>query len=264
MFYVVPPGPQWAMSREAFVTAFLKLVPLSLLFTVPFAFAGLILGLLLASPDLRSPIVYGFDLLGSAAGAVLILPTLAILGVERAALVVALRFAAGSWLLCRPRTAAVRLLLLANLVVLGAAASAPERWLRMSYPEGSVLAATQKPGSGFVLESVQWDPVARIEFSRIPPPRPDTVQWPYLVGARPAFPRPVRAHPDPEQHRLHLRRALRRSARVPGGHRADACTWPPMQATSVKSPRVLVIGVGGGFDVLAAIRGVPAPSPGWR
>jgi hypothetical protein len=254
VFYVVPPGPQWAASRVAFVAAFLKLVPLSLFFAVPFVFAGLILGLLLASPDLRSPLVYGFDLLGSAAGAVLVLPILAVVGVERAAFLTAMGFAAGAWLLCRPRMAAVRLLLLSNLVVLGAATSAPEWWLRMSYPEGSVLAATQVPGSGFVLESVQWDPVARIEFSRIPHPRPDTVAWPYLVGED--LPFLDRFERILTQNNTAYTYAVRYDGRPDSLAGIEQTMYmAAYEATSVKKPRVLVIGVGGGFDVLAAIRG---------
>jgi hypothetical protein len=254
VFYVVPPGPQWATSRAAFVAAFLKLMPLSLLFSVPFAFAGLILGLLLASPDLRSPIVYGFDLLGSAAGAVLILPTMATVGVERAALLAAMGFAAGSWLLCRPQTAAVRLLMLANLVVLGSASAVPDRWLRMSYPEGSVLAATQKPGSGFVLESVQWDAVARVELSRIPPPRLDTVPWPYLVGGDAHF--LDRFERILTQNNTAFTYALRYDGRLDSLAGIEQTMYmAAYKTTSVKSPRVLVIGVGGGFDMLAAIRG---------
>jgi hypothetical protein len=254
LFYFVPPGPQWASSRMAFVAAFLGLVPLSLLFTLPFAFAGLILGLLLASPDLRSPVVYGFDLLGSAAGAVFVLPTLAMVGVERAALLAGMGFAAGSWLLCWPRTAAVRLLLLTNLLVLGAAAWSPEQWLRMSYPEGSVLAATQKPGSGFVLQSVQWDPVARIELSRIPPPRLDTVPWPYLVGGDLHF--LDRFERILTQNNTAYTYAVRYDGRLDSLAGIEQTMYmAAYEATSVKSPRVLVIGVGGGFDVLAAIRG---------
>ena len=41
--------------------------------------------------------------------------------------------------------------------------------------------------SGYFLEHIAWDPVARIEVSRIPPPDPEHIPYPVLIGDNPAF-----------------------------------------------------------------------------
>jgi hypothetical protein len=67
--YSADAAAQWDPSRGGFFLAFAQFAPLALLYTVPFGFCGLILGLLLASPELPTRRVYFFDLLGSAIGA---------------------------------------------------------------------------------------------------------------------------------------------------------------------------------------------------
>ena len=66
-----------------FVVLFLKTIPSALVFAIPFTFGGIIIGFLLSSPDFPPRRVYFFDLIGSAAGACLILPILSVVGVER-------------------------------------------------------------------------------------------------------------------------------------------------------------------------------------
>ncbi len=75
-FHIIPP------ERLAFLAAFVRLMPLALLFAVPFLFVGLILGALLSARDLPSPRVYSFDLAGSALGAFALIPAIRHLGVE--------------------------------------------------------------------------------------------------------------------------------------------------------------------------------------
>ena len=54
----------------------------------------------------------------------------------------------------------------------------------MRYPGGSMLAQARARGA---IEHVAWDPVARIEVSRIPPPDPDHMTFPALIGRDRAF-----------------------------------------------------------------------------
>jgi hypothetical protein len=86
IFYHASTGLLSYGSQGEFVGVLLRTLPLSLLFAVPFLFSGLSLGLLLATRRLPSQTVYCWDLLGSALGAVAVLPAFAALGVEAALL----------------------------------------------------------------------------------------------------------------------------------------------------------------------------------
>jgi hypothetical protein len=56
-------------------------MPFVLLFALPFACCGLILGSLLARPDLSARWVYSADLFGSALGALVVIPAISWVGV---------------------------------------------------------------------------------------------------------------------------------------------------------------------------------------
>jgi hypothetical protein len=256
-FYHAPSPDQlsmarWATSRQGFLAAFLLCVPLALLYAVPFVFCGLILGLLLSADDLPVRRIYALDLAGSAAGAFAVIPMISIFGVERAALLAGLVMAAGTAILARPPSRRSRGLALAAVMAIALAAVAERRVFEMRYPSNSVLGMARDPTSGFVLEHVAWDPVARIEVSRIPAPTPDTVPWPYLVGDDPAFlarfKRILTQNNTAFTYAVEYdgsRESLRGIERT-----LYAAAYPPL---SVPEPRVLVVGVGGGFDVLAAL-----------
>ena len=243
---------QWATSRRGFVAAFLLCVPLALLYAIPFAFCGLILGLLLSSVDLPVRRMYAMDLAGSAAGAFAVIPVITSVGVERAALLAGLVMVAGTSLLARPRSKVSRRLAVAAAVVVIFTAIAKDRVFDMRYPARSVLGLARDPRSGYVLEYVAWDPVARVEVSRIPVPTTDTVAWPYLVGDDPRF--LARFKRILTQNNTAFTYALEYDGRrdsLAGIERTlYAAAYP---ALSVPRPRVLVIGVGGGFDVLSAL-----------
>jgi spermidine synthase len=258
IFYQAPSPDQltmahWATSRQGFIVAFLLCVPLAFLYAVPFAFCGLILGLLLSADDLPVRRIYALDLAGSAAGAFAVVPLISGLGVERAALLAALVLVAATAALARPRSLAARGLSAAAVLAVAGAALTGARLFDMRYPPNSVLGMARQPGSGFVLEHVTWDPVARIEVTRIPPPGPGTVPWPYLVGDDAEFLK--RFQRILTQNNTAFTYAVAYDGTresVAGIERTlYAAAYP---ALSVPQPRVLVIGVGGGFDVLTALR----------
>jgi spermidine synthase len=257
-FYHAPSPDQlsmarWATSRQGFIAAFLLCMPLAFLYAVPFVFCGLILGLLLSAEDLPVRRIYALDLAGSAAGAFAVIPLIGGLGVERAALLAALLMVAGTAALAPPRSAAARALSAAAVLAVVGTALFGSRVFDMRYPSNSVLGMARHPGSGFVLEHVAWDPVARIEVTRIPPPDLDTVPWPYLVGDDPGFLR--RFERILTQNNTAFTYAVAydgtRGSLAGIERTLYAAAYP---ASSVPRPRVLVIGVGGGFDILTALR----------
>jgi spermidine synthase len=253
LFYLVPPGAQWSQSRSEFVAAFLRLFPLALLFALPFVFAGLVLGALLSAPDLPARRVYGFDLLGSATGAPAVVPVLPALGAERALVLGGFLLLAGTLALFPPRGRGTRALVASAFLVSGIACLAPGRVFRMSYPPGSVLQLAGEPQSGVRLEHVGWDPVARIELSRIPAPSPDSVPWPYLVGDDPDF--LARFRRILTQNNTAYTYAIEHDGRAESLRGIERTMYAAAFAARATPPeRVLVVGVGGGFDVLMALR----------
>jgi len=227
-------------------------VPLALLFAIPFAFSGLVLGLLLSSPSLSARRVYAFDLVGSAFGAFLVIPAISYVGVEASLLLVGAGLLAVCWLLLWPRHLLARAAAGAAALSLVASAAAIRPMFRMSYTSQTVLGATQDPTSGFVLEHTAWDPVARIEVTRVPPPAPGTSAWPSLIGTKPEF--LARFQKVLTQNNSAFTYAVafdgRRSS-LDGIE--DTLYAAAYHATSVPRPRVLIVGVGGGFDVLTAL-----------
>jgi spermidine synthase len=253
LFYAAPAGAQWASSRGDFVVSFLRSVPLALVFAVPFTFCGLVLGALLSHPALPTRTVYCFDLVGSAAGAFAIIPAIGLFGVEGAALLACAGWLAGSMLLAWPRGRPARALAVGAAVALaGVAAAGPDRVFRMRYPAGSVLSATQDPGSGYVLEHVAWDAIARIELTRMPPPDPEALLWPALLGDDRAF--LDRFERVLTQNNNAFTYAVNYDGSRASLRGIDRTLYAAAyRASSVPRPRVLVIGVGGGFDVLTAL-----------
>lgn len=254
VFAHAPVSAQWAGSRVEFVLAFARIVPLALLYAVPFAFCGVILGLLLASPDLPAARVYFADLIGSAAGALLVIPSISAIGVERALLAVSAALVVGTVATCGALTPLGRGFAAAALAVVALAAGFQQGVFRIVYPPGSVLHAAADPSSGYVLEHVAWDPVARIEVTRIPAPSPETVVWPYLVGDDQAL--LARFERILTQNNTAFTYALSWDGRPASLGGIDRTLYAAAyHATAVEHPRVLVIGVGGGFDVLTALHG---------
>lgn len=251
-FYRADVVAQFALTPSGFAIALVRWMPFVLLFALPFACCGLILGSLLASPDLSARRVYGADLFGSALGALVVIPAISRAGVEWSALGAGFLLLLGTLALARPKSRLAWAVVAAAGAVLLLATLSFDRVFDVYYPEGSILAAIRDPRSGVVLEHTAWDPLARVEVSRIPPPDRATMFCPSLLGSNGTFLARVR-------RMVTLNNYSYGYAVDFDGNRAslsgieETIYAAGCYATSVPAPRALVIGVGGGFDVLTAL-----------
>lgn len=242
------------VSRSHFVLTFLKALPHALLFAVPFVFSGLALGALLSSPALPTRRIYFYDLLGSAVGAFAVIPAIHALGVEASLLLGSAVTLAGVCLLAPPRgTAAQGLAAAAAAAVIVCALTKPQAF-DMRYPPGSMLSDVQQAAShgDYGIETILWDPAARIELSRIPPPDPRFLTIPSLIGDNRAF------HTRFKRLLTQNNYAFTYAVEYDGTKGSlegieETIYAAAYQATSVARPRVGIVGVGGGFDVLTAL-----------
>ncbi|MBI3932728.1 MAG: hypothetical protein HY317_04875 [Acidobacteria bacterium] len=243
---------QAAHSRSAFVGSVVAALPHALLLAAPFAFCGLVLGALLAGPELSTRRIYFFDLLGSGTGAIAVIPAISSLGAENALLLVCLVLLAGTLLLTPPRGPLARGLACAAVLSLGLCWAMRGRAFAGWYPRGVNRVEAHPGGNVHILEALVWDPVARIEVWRIPPLRHTEVAYPCLVGDDEAL--LSRAKRMLTQNNYAFTLAVeydgrRDSLRGIG----DTMYAAAYQAHAVARPRVGIIGVGGGFDVLTAL-----------
>jgi spermidine synthase len=248
-FYHADVGAQVPTLTGRLPVQLLRWVPLSLVFAVPFAFCGLILGALLSLPDLPARRVYFFDLAGSAVGAFAVIPSIGRAGVEASLIGASLVLLVGVALLAPPRHPAVRALaIVAGLSLLGTAVWR-DRAFSMRYPSGSMLSESEENGT---LEHVVWDPIARIEVSRTQPPDPDRMIYPSLIGRNRAF--LARFRKLITQNNYAFTYAVDYDGRPESLHGIEETIYAAAyQAAAQRRPRVLVIGVGGGFDILTAL-----------
>jgi len=244
-FYHADTGPQ-------FIVDFGRWLPLSMLFAAPFTFSGLSLGLLLSLPELPTRRVYAFDLAGSAVGAFAVIPAIGSWGVE-ASLVAGAALLVGATLgLAPPRGLGPRAVAGGALVVIALCAGFRARVFDMYYADGSMLAAAREPGSGVVVEYFDWDPVARIEVSRLPPPDPRTMSYPSHIGSNPALHARIRRMIT--QNNWAFTYAIDYDGRRESLRGLEETIYASAyEATSVKQPRVAIVGVGGGYDILTAL-----------
>jgi hypothetical protein len=119
--------PSWASDRAAFLVSLVYCLPAAMLYAIPFAFCGIILGALLSSADLPTRRVYFFDLVGSAGGACAVIPAISGLGVERGAVLAGAVLLVAAWVAVPPRRLAARLLGAACAAALVVAAWIPAR-----------------------------------------------------------------------------------------------------------------------------------------
>jgi spermidine synthase len=234
------------------VASMLSWLPPALLYAVPFAFCGLMLGLLLSSPDLPTSRVYGADLAGSAAGAFAVIPAIRYLGVEASAVAAGAGLVIVTSILARPRRPLARGLVVAAVCALALAAARPADVFRLRYRQESMLRASEDPRSGFRLEHTAWDPLARIEISTIPPPDPETMGYPSLIGENRRFLSRFRRMLTQNDY------AFTYAVDYDGTPESllgieQTIYSAAYQAAAVDQPRALVIGVGGGFDILTAL-----------
>src|SRR5437870_4949797 len=132
IFYHADAGAQIAFTRPQFIIDLMHWIPLSLLFAIPFAFCGLILGVLLSSPDLPTRRIYCFDLLGSALGAFTVIPAITHLGVERSVVAACALLLAGAFLLTFPAGRLCRVLTAGATLVLVLSTAFSDRLFEMT------------------------------------------------------------------------------------------------------------------------------------
>ncbi|HSD27431.1 MAG TPA: hypothetical protein VLL75_09000, partial [Vicinamibacteria bacterium] len=250
-FYHAPAGSQFVLERREFVMAQLSWAPLALFFALPFTFAGLILGTLLADPRLPARRVYGVDLIGSAAGAVVVVPLIRWIGVERGALLVCGAFLAAVVAALAPRRPSTVGLAGAAAAALVAGWAAPDTVFPLRVrPASTLVKPVSESGPG--LEYMQWDPVARIEISRIPPPDPETTGYASLIGGNPRF--LARFHRVLTQNDYAFAYMVHYDGRPESLRGIEETIYAAAyHVRAAERPRVLTIGVGGGFDVLTAL-----------
>jgi hypothetical protein len=255
-FYRMGAGDQAAASATGFLREFLRWLPAALLFAIPFTFSGLMIGALLSDPDLPARRVYAFDLAGSAAGAFAVIPAIRHLGVEASTLLACALLLAGTVALAPPRRTSARLAAIGAAAAIAGTALARDRVYVMEPRKGSLLALKRTLGAPYGVEYIQWDPVARIEISRTPPPESDRFLFPALVGDdRPFLERFRRVLTQNDFAYAYMVDWDGRPESLRGVERTIYAA--AYEASSVPAPRVLVVGVGGGFDVLTALRYEP-------
>ncbi|MGH7165927.1 MAG: hypothetical protein ACREIS_10445 [Nitrospiraceae bacterium] len=252
IFYQADVGTQSAASRAEFLLTLIKWIPLSLLYAVPFVFCGLILGVLLSSPDLPTRRIYCFDLMGSALGALVVIPAITVFGVEQSLVAACAALLAGASALAFPTGRVARTLAAGAALVLVLSTAFSDRLFDLWYPKGSLLAMARDPRSGLVIDHVTWDPLARIEVSRIAPPNPDTTFYPSLIGENRTF--QARFKRMITQNNYAFTYAVDYDGTAGSLQGIEETIYASAyQTTSVRRPRVVTIGAGGGFDVLNAI-----------
>ena len=251
LFSFLPAGAQFTHSRGMFVRTLLTWLPAALLFALPFGFIGLILGLVLADPRLPTRRIYGVDLVGSALGAVAVVPAVRYLGVERALVLCCVALALGTAAILRPRRRATWIVVGAAVVAAAVAAAVPATVFPIRLRTGSLL-ATSLERQGYGLEYVQWDPVARIEISRLPPLQAERTDFPVLMGDDPVFAKRFKRMLTQNDHAFAY--MIEYDGRRESLQGIDRTIYAAAyQVRAVARPRALVIGVGGGFDVLTAL-----------
>ena len=252
-FYRTETWASFSLTRPGFVRAFVDWMPFALLFAVPFACIAFILGALLSAPDLDTRRVYFFDLLGSALGAVLVIPAIRFLQVENGLLLIAAFLPAAALALLRPPAKAARASVWASLACVGLVALDRGSLLDLKPAAGSPVAESRKSGAGGTEEYVRWDPLARIELSRIGPPDAKTTWYSSLVGNDASFLQHF------ERMLTQNNYAYTYAVRYDGKPESLAGIEQTLYAAAYKAlsgppPRVVAIGVGGGFDILTALR----------
>lgn len=241
------------ITRVSLVRSLAAWAPYALLLTIPFALAGTMLGALLSDTRLSTRRVYAFDLAGSALGALIVLPLFRFISVESAIVGALLVLVIGIALTVRPLPRSSRVWLVTTTMLLLGAFSARDRIFGIYYPAGSMLASTRNPNSRVVLEHKEWDPLARIEVSSVPGVAPRAGVYASLFGENRAF--LARYRKLITQNNYAFTYAVDYDGKPESLIGIEGTIYAAAYyATPVKNPKVAAIGVGGGFDVLTALR----------
>lgn len=261
IFYHAVIGSLRYTGRGEFVIVLVKTLPYALLFAVPFVFSGLLLGALLSNPRLPTRKIYCWDLLGSACGAFAVLPAITYWGVEKALLGVCAVLLVSVLGLMSPAGKGCYGLAAAALLALIACFVFEDPLFSFRYQGGSFVSGVAHPGSGMGIEEVRWDPVARIEVSRIPPPNPEAMVFPSLVGSNSAF--LSRFKRVLTQNNYAFTYAVDYDGKPASLDGIEETIYSAAYiASSIHHPKAAIIGVGGGFDVLTALHFDPSEVTG--
>src|SRR5207245_10313996 len=107
-------------------------------------------------------------------------------------------------------------------------------------------------GSALVAERRGGGPAARIEVPRIPPPDPAAMAYPSHIGTNRAFHARIRRLIT--QNNWAFTYAIDYDGRRESLQGIEETIYASAyEATSVPDPRVVVIAVGGGYDILTAL-----------
>jgi hypothetical protein len=243
------PADLMVNSRLEFVLKLLAFVPGALALAVPFTFCGLILGTLLSAPRLPTRRVYGADLVGSAVGALLVLPAVSRFGVETSLLATSALLLVTGVGIAPPRGRVARLVCVAAALALALTGLHEGTAYDLKYPRSTNLYEISHMDAPFGVETVVWDPVSRIEVSRTPPPEVGRVTFPSLFGTNRTF--LARFERVLTQNNFAFTVAVNYDGHKESLRGIEETIYSAAyQAGTAPRPRVLVIGVGGGFDIL--------------
>jgi len=207
---------------------------------LPFFFAGSLVALLLSTLTAQAGQLYGADLAGAGVGCVLFLAALPALGAQGAIVLAALLAVVAALLLGPPR---VPRWLLPPAVALAVLAPLAQGLIDVHIPPSKGLALAEQAGARPVL--TRWNTFSRVDVTQNDPTR-------FFAGLSPRY---LGALPDQVAIRIDAD-ARTDITRLDGNiaaldyldHLASAL---PYQELS--QPSVLVIGAGGGTDVVAAL-----------
>ena len=244
LFYHLPIKTLFSKNIVDYTKIFLSFICLSSLFVVPFTFCGLILGVLLSHKKLPTRKIYCFDLIGSALGALLIIFLISFIGVEKSLLILSGGFLVGINILFPLRSKKFKRLTGFMLIVIFILFLFNSRIFQMKYPVGSHL-------TRYEMEHFEWDPITRIEVSKFNTEK-DILFDLALVGTNKNFHNSI--HKVLTQNNNAGTLAPYYDGNIESLKGIEETLYhSSYQATSVSSPNVLVVGVGGGMDILAAL-----------
>jgi hypothetical protein len=222
-----------------------EMVPIgiaTLVLTLPFVFSGVVVTLVLTRTRGRIGVLYGADLLGAAAGCLLIIGLLNLTDITSTALVTAGVAAMGGWCFARHRGARGLGMIALALVLFGSAG--------MNTRSGQPLGVLYPKNRGLWLAQHDLDFSVWNSHSYIVVRKPQTTV-PFLWGGGP--------HPPQTPVQIAWA-AIDGDAGTPftkWDGRIESLDWIPFDVTAlpyqIRHGRAGVIGVGGGRDVLSAI-----------
>jgi len=242
-----------ASSRPAFLGRLLKTLPLALLFAVPFTFTGLMLGALLSDETLPARKIYFADLAGSCLGALLAIPGISTLGVENCMLLCGAILLVVTCYAARPTARIPQGLCALALLAILLGFILPNRMFSMHYPPDTILHLASRPNSPYKVEHIVWDPTARIELTDLGPRKPfKDFSFPCLIGDNLQF--HLLFQKMFTQNNYAFTFALKYDGKLESLKGIDRTIYAAAYAArTVEKPNVVVIGVGGGFDLLTAL-----------